>query len=85
MIMKRIESDKDHRSLPCQAPTQAPPQNAGSGYVPGLQYRGVPQDRGRILLRIDSDWKTGVRIRRPLWLTSHRTLCETEITELHFG
>jgi len=85
MIMKRIDPDDGHPSFPSAAQTQTLSAMTGNGDVPSLQYRGVPQDRRRVMLRIDSVRKCGMQIPGPLWLDSRQSNCKTEITELHFG
>ena len=85
MIMKRIDPDDDQ-------PTGVFTETAGAfsdimsnSPIPGLLYRGVPQDRRRLLHRIDSVRATGAAVTGPSWLTAKRIHSETAITELFFG
>jgi hypothetical protein len=53
--------------------------------VPGLLYRGVPQDQSRRLIRIDSVNKHVSLFSGPVWLQTRRAQRECSMSELYFG
>ena len=85
MIMKRIDTDDDQLPWPVTQPAWSESKVADNSFVPGLMYRGVPQDRRRLLLRIDSARSPGTPIASPFWLTARRTHSEIGLSELFFG
>ena len=53
MIMQRLDNDDDNfEQFP--TPFDAPSADGESSHMPGMLYRGVPQDISRRMLRIDT-------------------------------
>jgi len=84
MIMQRPDSDDDSFFL-TDSPVDGVQFSMESGVVPGLMYRGVPQDQSRRLIRIDSISKHVSLLNGPAWLQSRRTQREFSMSELYFG
>lgn len=83
MIMQRPDSDDDSFFL-ADSPVDGVQRSLDAGVVPGLLYRGVPQDQSRRLIRIDSISKHVSLFNSP-WLQSRRTQREYSMSELYFG
>ena len=84
MIMQRPDSDDDSFFL-ADSPVDGVQRSLDAGVVPGLLYRGVPQDQSRRLIRIDSVSKYVSLFNGPAWLQSRRAQREYSMSELYFG
>ena len=84
MIMQRPDSDDDSFFL-TDSPVDGVQFSMDAGVVPGLLYRGVPQDQGRRLIRIDSINRHASLLNGPASLQSRRTQREFSMSELYFG
>ena len=84
MIMQRPDRDDDSFFL-YDSPVGGAQGSLDAAVVPGLLYRGVPQDQRRRLIRIDSNSKNVSLINGPAWLQTRRTQREYTMSELFFG
>lgn len=84
MIMQRPDRDDDS-FFHFDEPVGGAQGSLDAAVVPGLLYRGVPQDQSRRLIRIDSVSKYGSLFNGPAWLQSRRTQRECSMSELFFG
>ncbi len=84
MIMQRPDSD-DNSCFLSESPAGGVQVSLDAAIVPGLLYRGVPQDQCRRLIRIDSISKHVSLFNGPAWLQSRRTQRECSMSELFFG
>ena len=85
MIMKRIDSDDDQLTVPGTQPAGAHREITDTNHVPGLLYRGVPQDRRRLAFRIDSVGTMGTPVTGPSWLTARKAHSDAGLAEFYFG
>ena len=84
MIMQRPDCDDDSFFL-ANSPVGGAHGSLDAAVVPGLLYRGVPQDQSRRLIRIDSISKHISLLSGPAWLQSRRAQRECSLSELFFG
>ena len=84
MIMQRPDRDDDSFFV-SDAPSDDSQGLLADAIVPGLLYRGVPQDQSRRLIRIDSVSKHVSLFNGPAWLQSRRAQRECSMSELYFG
>lgn len=84
MIMQRPDGDDDSFFL-SNAPSDGAQGLLADATMPGLLYRGVPQDHSRRLIRIDSVSKYVSLFKGPAWLQSRRAQRECSMSELYFG
>ena len=85
MIMKRIDTENGQPSLPAPKPKSTLSEVTGNSLVPGLMYRGVPQDRRRLSFRIDPVGKIGNPAAGPSRVPTRRSHRELHVTQLYFG
>ena len=84
MIMQRPDNDDDSFFV-ASAPSDDMQGLMADAIVPGLLYRGVPQDQSRRLIRIDSVSKHVSLFNGPAWRQTRRVQRESAFSELHFG
>lgn len=84
MIMQRPDQDDDSFFI-SDSPVGGAQVFPERAVIPGLLYRGVPQDPGRRLIRIDSVSMHVSLFNGPAWLQSRRVQRECSLSELFFG
>lgn len=85
MIMQRLDSDDDQPAVITPGPADSRLCSPQHNLIPGMLYRGVPQDGRHRTLRIDSCRKTGSTLYGPTYVISRRTSRELNLAELFFG
>ena len=90
MIMKRPDSDDDRDPVFGDLPSASGSDIADSRVsyeriIPGLLYRGVPQDQRRRNFRIDSIGAQPAPLAGPAYIVSRKSARDMNLTELFFG
>ncbi len=85
MIMQRIDSDDDNQRVPVHGSGNPEIDGTTIGTVPGFMYRCVPQDKQRLILRMDTRRNIGEEATRPAFLSACRIPREASRGELFLG